>query len=112
WEVYLASFPDVGRRWRASTQGGSDGEWVAGGKKIVYQTPEGSLVSIELSFAAGQPVFHDPTALFGKREGRPSFSYWSIAADGDRFIATLDVGPSVPPALTLVTNWQEMARRN
>jgi hypothetical protein len=89
-EAYVTTFPTAGRRHRASTDGGGQARWGAGGKEIVFQS-RNRLMSATFSVTpAGDPALGTPRVLFTLPEdaGR-----WTVADNGQRFLVNLQVTP-------------------
>ena len=48
YEVYVQSFPKAGARQRISTGGGFFPQWRADGKELYYNTPDNTLMAVEV----------------------------------------------------------------
>ncbi len=102
-EVFVTSFPTVGRRTRLSTSGGQTPIWTRGGRELLFVAPEGrdaSVMSVPVesgaAFTAGAP-----RALVTRR-GLVSFS---AAQDGERLLLSVESGETPPPYIGLTLNW-------
>jgi len=101
-EVYVVPYPEPGGRWQVSTGGASGGEWVEGGRRIVYADLENKLVSVDIAAQGGNLVIGAPRAIFG---GRPVPQIGSLSRDGRRMLAAVPFEEAASPALVLVTDW-------
>jgi Tol biopolymer transport system component len=108
WEIYVAPFPGPGGNWKVSSGGGTEPRWRRDGKELYYLASDGELMAVEVkggsTFEAGVA-----TPLFKTRRRVPVsssdlFSY-DVAADGQRFLVSTDVGETTASPLTVVLNW-------
>ncbi len=103
-EVYVTSFPQPGRKWQVSTEGGTGPRWRDDGQELYYLTPTAKLMVAEVDpsgtgFKIGELVelFDIPRMPVG------SFNY-DVTSDGERFLMNT-VGDSAFEPITLVVNW-------
>jgi serine/threonine-protein kinase len=103
-EVYLQSYPDVGRdRHQVSTKGGSEPRWTRGGRELVYRTDD-SLFAVTVDPTTGETG--RPTALFAFPYHPEGWSWtYDAAADGSRFLMVKVPPGSVPRRVEVVLNW-------
>ena len=114
-EVYVASFPDPGRRFRVSADGGSQPRWSRDGKELFY-VRSGQLLAAavgrageDLTFAESRTLF--PLPLLALNDpGFDQFTRYDVAPDG-RFLALLRAGEERFTPLVVVLNWQEALRK-
>jgi serine/threonine-protein kinase len=100
-EIYLRPYPDLGRKWQVSTDGGAEPRFRRDGRELFYRNGD-KLMSVAIE-AAGEPVRQRPTVLFEKRFALATF--FDVASDG-RFIFIEDVATQGPPTeLVLVQNF-------
>jgi WD40 repeat protein len=114
-EIYAASFPDPIRRFRVSSDGGSQPRWSRDGKELFY-VRSGQLMAAavgrqgdDLTFGESRPLFKLP--LFTLVD--PGFDLatrYDVAPDG-RFLALLRAGEEAPTPLVLVQNWVEALKK-
>ncbi|HSO24923.1 MAG TPA: protein kinase [Chondromyces sp.] len=104
-EVYVTAYPDRGRKWQISTDGGQGPRWSRDGSQILYQGSDGSLVAVRV-------VPRDGGLLIGEAEGlfstmiQPTGNYfWDVSADGERVLAMEAVSTREAPNLSVVVNW-------
>jgi Tol biopolymer transport system component len=109
WEVYVRSFPDVGRKWLVSRAGGSQPLWRGDSKELFYVAADGRVVAVPIvgtdTFEVGvsQPLFATriPPVL------APWRTNYAVTSDGQRFLVN-SITPEVAPApITIAVNWQE-----
>jgi hypothetical protein len=105
-EVYVRAFPASTGRWRVSTNGGLHPLWRRDGGELFYLAPGGNLMAATVTtdgpFQAGAPK-----VLF---ETPPNVSWYSAAADGQRFHVSVPIPEDSPP-LTVVLNWTAALNR-
>jgi Tol biopolymer transport system component len=113
-EVYVSSFPDRSRgKWAISTNGGVQPRWRRDGRELLYFTPDGKLMSVDVtltpSFKPGPPrqLFQAPI-LFG---GTYSIqSRWDVTSDGQRFLVIASPNETSSP-VSVVLNWQSLLKK-
>jgi hypothetical protein len=107
-EIYVTSFPQSGRRWLVSGNGGTNPVWGRNGRELYYlaASADRTLMAVPLlngpSFDPGvpAPLFESHAVrVLGRGEG---WTY-DVASDG-RFLVNRLVERSSPP-LTVVLNW-------
>jgi WD40 repeat protein len=110
-EIYAVSFPDPTRRFRVTSDGGSQPRWSRDGKEIFYLRSgqmNSSLVGRkgdDLTFGESRPLFSIP--LFTIVDpGFDLVTRYDVAPDG-RFLALLRAGDEQVAPLVLVQNWRE-----
>jgi len=99
-EVYVGPFPEGGRRWQVSANGGGRPRWSRDGDELFYVDNEGTLVAVEVStdgeFWAGTS---DP--LFQLQV--PNAQY-DVSLDGKQFLVVEPV-ENTEPLIRVVENW-------
>jgi dipeptidyl aminopeptidase/acylaminoacyl peptidase len=111
-EVYVQSFPEIGRAIRISVNGGRRPEWRKDGKELYYIAPDGSLIAVGVNGAgplfqvsAPQPLFQvSPTGDYARRQYQPS-------ADGTRFLVNARVDDTTPQVLNVLLNWKAQVKK-
>ena len=105
--VYVTRFPEPGRKWQVSTNGGGFPVWRHDSRELFYRAADGKLVAVPVGpgsdFAPGAPIslFEPPRAEIGTL-GFGTF--YDVAPDG-RFLVNILVRRTSPPA-TVVLNWR------
>jgi Tol biopolymer transport system component len=110
-EVYVRPFPDMGTKWRISTQGGIEPQWSSDGTELYYRNGHKILaVSIQTrpSFTPGRPseVFEDPQWVIPK----DTWNY-DVTADGQHFLILRPEKITGHKHIRVVQNWFEELRR-
>jgi len=113
-EVYVASFPDPVRRFRVTSEGGSQPRWSRDGKELFY-VRSGQLLAVpvgrngdDLAFGQDRALFRLPLFTFGD-SGFDAITRYDVAPDG-RFLALLRTDEA-PDPLVVVLNWAEALKR-
>ena len=107
-EVLVRAPGDDGGKWPISIDGGRSGRWTRDGKEIVFQTPDGMLMAVEVAL---EPTFSVgiPKALFNP--GPAGWPQFDVTPDGDRFLVNQPAEQSGVEPLTLVQNWTSELER-
>ena len=112
YEVYVQTFPQHLGKWQVSTAGGSQPMWRSDGKEMFYISPDGEVMSVDVSttsseFRAGtpNPLFHQPLSDLEMRNG------YAVSPDGRRFLMLVPAGQAKPEPITVVLNWQALLKK-
>jgi dipeptidyl aminopeptidase/acylaminoacyl peptidase len=108
-EVYVRPFDGAqpsGGASMVSKDGGRAVRWRGDGKEILYMTPVGDLMSVDVSTT---PVIQTgvPKPLFKA----PALTNWDVTADGQRFLFAVPVGQKSASPYTVELNWQAALKR-
>jgi serine/threonine-protein kinase len=111
-EVYVRPFPQGGRRWRVSSDGGILPLWSRAGGELFYRDGvKGRMMAVDVTtgpeFSAGQP-----RVLFERRQTTIVDSYYDVAADGQRFVMVDTSEEPAPTHVTVILNWIDLLRGN
>jgi eukaryotic-like serine/threonine-protein kinase len=111
-EVYVRAFPGPGGKWQVSTQGGQDPEWRRDGKEILYLSPEGDMMSVDVN-AGNDFEIGLPKKLFraSRPVDNPSGRAWDLTADGQRFLIRKSMQEATVAAITVMLNWDAGLKR-
>jgi roadblock/LC7 domain-containing protein len=112
-EVYVAPFPaDPSRKRRVSTAGGTTARWGQDGREIFYYEPaSGRLMSVPLTYGAGDVNVGIAKPLFRVRRV-PLWGMWyDMTRDGQRFLVNTPADLDTTTPLTLVVNWGALLDR-
>jgi eukaryotic-like serine/threonine-protein kinase len=109
WEVYVATFPKAGERWRVSTRGGHQPRWNPDGSELFYIAPDRQLMSVRLRAGADGFQWDAPRALFQTAivdlgAFRSCWGY-AVAPDGKRFLILTRRPQGTSPAVAIL-NWK------
>jgi len=112
-EVYLVPYPGLGSKVQVSIAGGSFPQWRADGKELFFQSPDQSIMAVEVragaTLAVGSPQLLFKTTL---TEGVWGGYRWAPTRDGRRFLVNTPQGRAAGDRLVVVTNWaQGLPRR-
>ncbi len=97
-EVYVASFPSPGRRWRISSGGGSQARWRRDGRELFFLA-SGTLMVAAVSTPASTFQASVPAPLFEVRFPYGQYHAYDVAADGQRFLVNALVPPTGRPSV-------------
>lgn len=108
-EVYVRSFPDGGRKWRVSTEGGGWPRWGPEGKEIVYLARDNTLMAAQVTgnlsgfdVGAVRPLFAVRPRPMVRLDAFP----YALSPDGQRVLVNTFVDDTTSTAITLAVNWQ------
>lgn len=108
-EIEVTSFPEPGRRYPVSVEGGGYPRWRADGREVYFLSADSRLMAA--SFAAGTPpAIGTPAPLFevGLIPPPPAGIFTSyeydVNADGSRFLINRMVSPP-NQSMTVIVNW-------
>ena len=108
WEVYVASFPKAGERWRVSASGGHQPRWNPDGSELFYIAPDRRMMSLRVRSGSGfewdapRPLFQTEIVDLGPFRGCWGYA---VAPDGQRFLI-LTRRPQGPSPAVAVVNWK------
>ena len=104
-EIYVRAFPDGGRRWQVSVEGGTQPAWNGNSREIFYRTGD-RMMSVNLRATAAGAELSTPLQLFERAYsygGGITISNYDVTADGQRFLMVKDE-PSAA-GLRIILNW-------
>jgi eukaryotic-like serine/threonine-protein kinase len=105
-QVYVATFPELTKRTRISTSGGSDPQWRADGRELYYIAPGPMLTAVSIAPDATNDV-GNPAPLFRISPDTRSLQFGSVyvpATDGQRFLIVERAGTD-ELQLVVTLNW-------
>jgi dipeptidyl aminopeptidase/acylaminoacyl peptidase len=106
-ELYVTTYPTVGRRWQVSQNGGQEPRWRRDGKELFYFAADNHLQAVPAKITGSDFELGQPQSLFAvSRKGVAIWRY-DVLPDGQHFIATIAKEGSASN-ITLVTNWTNM----
>ena len=101
-EVYVAPFPEPTGKWQVSIGGGFNPIWTRNGTEILYQSPAGAVMSVQVKAGGDAIDASAPVQLF-KLDKRSVSG--TVSKDGNSFIVAVGSEPEREYPLTLVVNW-------
>src|SRR5262245_28410237 len=116
-EIYVRPFPAVNSgRWQVSTTGGTRPIWTRGGQELIYVSPTGALMGVEVPRG---PAWAATTPTIVVREGYlTNLNWWGrsydISSDGQRFLMIKEGGADgtvAPASIIVVQHWIEELKR-
>jgi hypothetical protein len=109
----VATFPQPTRRYRVSTQGGTQPRWSRNGRELFFVTGSRTLMAAPFDSPSADVPAGPARRLFDvamHRQFSSNVPYrYDVAPDG-RFLIVVRASED-PPPLTLVTNWQALLER-
>jgi serine/threonine protein kinase len=103
-EVYVSSFPQPGRKWQVSAEGGSQPQWRGDGRELFFLSPAAKLMVAEVDPSGEAFKVGDVKQLFDTPRMAAAGQDYDVTADGQRFLMNT-VGDSAFQPITLVVNW-------
>ena len=110
-EVYVTSFPDVGRREQVSTEGGSEPLWSRDGKELYYRNAD-QVIAVPVQMKPELVIGRSAVLFAGPYEMSTDniSANYDVAADG-RFLMMEDASGGARATVNVVLNWFEDLRR-
>jgi Tol biopolymer transport system component/predicted Ser/Thr protein kinase len=111
YEVYIQSFPEKRGAVQVSESGGQYPQWGPGGHELFYVSPNGKLLSVNLTPGSNSVKPSAPRELFVLPTVDIGWSPYDVTADGQRFLvrATPEKGAALP--LTVIVNWPALLKK-
>ncbi len=108
-EIYVVPFPKVTRKFQIS-QNGLWARWSRNGREIIYQTVEGRMMVVDISFRGEVLEAGIPKALF---DGPPATDQLQIVPmpDGQKFLAIASGNQQPTRPMHLVVNWPALLKK-
>jgi serine/threonine protein kinase/Tol biopolymer transport system component len=104
-DIFVAQFPEAGRRVPISNHGGAQARWRPDGKELFYISNDKKLMAVSIDTSGGKLVAGVPHGLFQTRiiASRIVLFQYAVAPDGKRFL--INSLPSVGATpLTILMN--------
>jgi Tol biopolymer transport system component len=108
-EVYVASFPEPGEKYRISTSGGTGAQWSGDGKELLIWAggdQSGPVVSLFSVDVQTTPTFKCGTPRLLFTQFPDVLPFTAATRDLQRFLAAVPVEGTTPPSITVLLNWQ------
>ena len=103
-EIYVSSFPEPGRKWQISTDGGSLPRWRGDGRELYFLTPTAKVMAAQVDPSGAAFEVGEVTELFDAPRMSLTGSDYDVTRDGQRFLMNT-VGDTAFQPITLVVNW-------
>jgi serine/threonine-protein kinase len=115
YQIYVRQYPDSGRKWRVSDQGGMAAAWSPDGRRLFYESLDHRVMAVDFRAVGGEFQPEPPRlwvdAQLADTGMGPGFA---VAPDG-RLVALMPPPGSAPPqrasSVTLVLNFFSEVRR-
>ncbi len=103
--VFVTTFPQASRKWQISNANGVYPEWGDDGREIVYTDFNGMLQAVEVDGRGATFEVGESLALFAIEPPDQGGAFFSMSADGERFLVIPGVTQQADTLLNLVVNW-------
>ena len=113
-EIYVRRFPNANAgKSVVSNGGGVQPRWRRDGREILYLSPDGKLMSVEVSVNGSMFQSSAPKSLFAvnSRTDRVLSWLWDVTADGQRFLVVTEPENANATPITVVLNWQAALKK-
>jgi len=105
-EVYVSSFPEPGRRWQISNNGGGGPYWTRDGREILYHSVDGKLMSVKVRSTPDDLEIGSSDVLFDESD----FEGVAPTADARRFLATKRNKKAGTDTIVFLSDWLAVAQ--
>jgi Tol biopolymer transport system component len=89
--VYVAPFPQNGRRWRVSAGGGSQARWRRDGRELYYLAPDRTLMAATVTITNGEVAVAGTESLFRLTFPYGAYHAFDVTSDGTRFLVNTTI---------------------
>ena len=86
-----------------SKDGGGIPRWRRDGGELIFQSPDGSIMSVDIMLDGGQIRPGTPKLLFTL----PADTFWDATDDGQRFLVAMPTAEGGLTPITVMMNWTE-----
>ncbi len=107
-EIYIQSFPSLGKKWKVSVNGGTRPVWSRDGRELFYIGADRK-VTVTAVKAGAKIETGTPTPLFETRQSVTRF--FDVSPDGRRFLLIDPLPEAGTPTMNLLTNWTAAIKR-
>ena len=105
YEVYVTSFPDGGRKWQLSKDGGASPKWSQRGDELFYLDLDDVLMAVPVDLEGDSFAHGSGSALFQTHVARGAFS---VSPDAERFLIVEREENAAPSQINLLVGWQQL----
>ena len=106
-EIYVQPFPDGGRKWQVSADGGLFPVWSSTGRELFFRSGTNLMAAAVTTAPDFQP--EKPAVLFDARRYEVPFA---VAPGGERLLMMVLSGTEIAAAqVQVVTNWRDELRQ-
>jgi serine/threonine protein kinase/Tol biopolymer transport system component len=107
-EVFIRAWPSAEERTPVSVDGGMQPEWGRDGKELFYLSADRKIMTVPIANDGKTIVVGTPQPLFSVDVAEPVAPYfndYTVTADGQRFVVTVNAKVPTPQTLTVLYNW-------
>jgi Tol biopolymer transport system component len=108
WQVYVAPWPAMAPITQVSTTSGTWARWRRDGRELVFLDTAGTLTAVAMTPEDDRMVVGLPEPLFEIAAPVLEAVYWSMSADGERFITVNTQIRESPAHCNLVLSWPQI----
>ena len=108
-EVYVARYPEMDERRKASAGGGGQPQWRADQRELFYLGADRSLMTVAVKATEAGLELDEPRRLFrAPISGDPEDAreHYAVAANGTRFLVDSAITSADDSSITVVINWE------
>jgi serine/threonine protein kinase len=104
-EVYVRSFPEPGRKWQISTNGGAQPRWRSDGTELLYIAPDRRLMVVDVKrgedfgYGIARPLFETGVDNFDAP------NRYVVTKDGQKFLINIPVRETASSPVAITVNW-------
>jgi len=104
-EIYVTAFPERGRKWQVSADGGNSPRWNADGSEILFHGADGTLTVVGIESRGGGLMIGEAIPKYNTMIQPFGAHFWAISEDGERILALEPMSEQSAPSLSVVVNW-------
>jgi hypothetical protein len=112
-DIYVQSFPNLGKRFRITNGGGTNPQWSANGHELFYNTLDNQLMVMQVK-ATDNEFSDEPAKALFPLQGSSQFrgaTYWQPMGDGQRFrVLRSATPPDQGKRINMVINWPALLK--
>jgi hypothetical protein len=103
YQIYVRSYPDAGRKWRVSDQGGTVAAWSPDGRRLYYESLDHRVMAVDIRVADGEFRPEPPKPWAGAQLADTGMGPgFTVVPDG-RLVALMPASGSPPQDASNVT---------
>ena len=106
-EVYVTTYPALGRRWQISQSGGTEPRWRRDGKELFFFAADNHLQAVPVKISGSDFEAGQPQSLFAVSKKGIAVWRYDVLPDGQHFLVTT-AKQGAAANITLVTNWTNL----
>ncbi len=107
-EVYVTSFPEPGERVRVSVSGGATPRWRRDGRELYFMSAGNEMVATAIELGSSVKVGASRPLFRMNPEG---WQDYDVTADGQRFLAVVNMAAVDVDAIAVTVHWQSRLGR-